>query len=126
MAISHDDCTPFLSATLLNIEKPPVTVARLRTAILNQLQNAPGTGSITRTIHEVKAPTFQDSGLDVGWIHYSERRTPAWYAGDDLEEKHHHSVFIVKKAELWLFPILPCATRSLPTSEKGRSSSSKA
>jgi hypothetical protein len=67
---------------------------------LGRLQNAAGTDSVARTIHEVKTPTFREGGLDVGWIHYSETRTPAWYAGDDLHEKHHHSIFIVKKAEL--------------------------
>jgi hypothetical protein len=48
----------------------------------------------------VKAPTFNAGGLDVGWMHYSERRTPAWYAGRGLDETHHHSIFIVKKGEL--------------------------
>jgi hypothetical protein len=99
LAISHDDCTPFVSTTLLSIEKPPVTVARLRAEILNYLRNATG-GSVTRTIHEVKAPTFSTGSLDVGWIHYSETRSPAWYAGGDLVETHHHSIFIVKKGEL--------------------------
>src|SRR5262249_43334560 len=99
LAISHDDCTPLLSATLLIIEKPPVTVARLRTEILNHLRNATG-GSVTRTVHDVKAPTFSAGDLEVAWIHYSETRSPAWYAGGGLEETHHHSIFILKKAEL--------------------------
>src|SRR6266536_2544193 len=99
MPISHDDCTPFLSATLFSIEQPPVTVARLRTEILIHLRNATG-GSVTRTIHGVKAPTFRAGGLDVGWIHYSETRKPAWYAGRNLDETHHHSMFIVKKGGL--------------------------
>jgi hypothetical protein len=63
MAISHGDCTPFLSVTLLRIEKPPVTVGRLRSEILTHLRNATGV-SITRTIHEVKAPTFSACRLD--------------------------------------------------------------
>jgi hypothetical protein len=97
MTISHDVCTPFLSATLLNIENPPITVDRLRREMLNQLKNATG-GGIARAIHEVKDQIFRDGGVDVGWIHYSETRSPAWYdGGGDLNETRHHSIFIVKK-----------------------------
>jgi hypothetical protein len=100
MAISHDDCAPFVSVTLLNVGKPPVTVARLRTSILGRLQKPAATGSITRMIRQVKAPNFREGGLEVGWIHYSETRPPGWYRGSDLNETHYHSVFIVKKGEL--------------------------
>jgi len=96
MAISHDVCTPFLSATLLNVETPPITVDGLRREMRNQLKNATG-GGVTRAIHEVKDPIFRTSGVDVGWIHFSETRSPAWYAGGDLDETHHHSIFILKK-----------------------------
>jgi hypothetical protein len=99
MPISHDVCNPFLSATLLTIEKPPVTTAGLRRELLNRLQNAAGDG-VTRTVHKIKAPTFRDGGLDVGWIHYSETRSPPWYAGRDLDETHHHCIFVLKREKL--------------------------
>ena len=99
MPISHKACTPFLSATLLSIEKPKVTAAGLRGELVDRLRNAAPEG-VTRTIHTVKAPTFRDGGLDVGWIHYSEKRSPPWCAGGDLKEMHHHSIFILRKEQL--------------------------
>ena len=99
MPISHEACTPFLSTTLLNIEKLQVTVGGLRNELSNHLQNVAGE-NVVRTTHKVKAPTFRDGGLDIGWIHYSETRSPPWYAGNDLEETYHHSIFVLTKGKI--------------------------
>jgi hypothetical protein len=102
VAISHDDCAPFQSATLLRIEESPATVAVVRNAIVAQLKKTEAdiNASVRRTIHKVDAPTFKDGGVNVGWIHYSETRSPAWYGGNDLTETRQHVVFIVQKDDL--------------------------
>lgn len=103
MAISHDNCAPFLSATFLRIARRPTPVATIRNAIATELKNktAGDKGvSVRRTIRKVDSPTFKDGSVDIGWIHYSESRRPAWYLGDDLTETREQVIFIVCKGDL--------------------------
>lgn len=101
MPISIDECAPYLSTTLLRIEKTPApSVSALREAIVSQLnknsesRRAP---PLRRTIHRVDRPIFRKGAMDVAWLHYSEARPPAWYIGKDLKEERHHVVFLARK-----------------------------
>jgi hypothetical protein len=100
MAVSHNDCAPFLSLTLLRHARPAPSIADLRRAILDHLKKGIGISSVSRTVHAVNRPTFRDGNIDVGWIHYTETRPPAWYLAADLTETHQHSIFILTRGDL--------------------------
>lgn len=125
--ISHAQCAPYLSATLLKIENgPTVRVAQLREAMVELLprvhQSRKDIG-LRREVHKVVSPIFKDRTVDVAWLHYSEIRPPAWYSGGDLEEKRHHVVFLVKKADIIaLIPSDPAFRASVVTEIRKRRS----
>jgi len=102
--ISHDQCAPYLSTTLLKTEKAPAPkVSMLRQAIVAQIRKGSGTSRaapVQRKIHKVAPSDFKHGAVDVAWIHYSEIRPPAWYLGNDLKEERHHVVFLAQKSGL--------------------------
>jgi hypothetical protein len=120
VAISHEHCAPFLSSTLLAIERNGTTVVTVREAIVAGLRKSSDIGrdsSIHRKIQKIDRPTFKHGGVNVAWIHYLEVRPPAWYAGNDLREERHHVVFIAQKSGLISLTFSDPALRSSVVSE---------
>ena len=99
MAISYDDCRPYLSATLFritnnadgllkNLKKD--IIAELRAGVLPKNE----TSSATRSFVAVEDPSDAPDGMHLTWLAYDEKRPPAWYAQDDLKNTLHHLVVI--------------------------------
>jgi hypothetical protein len=101
VAISPEDCAPYLSITLLRIEKNPASnLSELHEAIVARLKDnseARKPAPVQRRIHKTKRSAFKQGARNVAWIHYSEIRPPPWYRGKDLKEERHHVVFLVQK-----------------------------
>jgi hypothetical protein len=104
LPISHDQCAPYLSTTLLRVKKDPaLNISALREAIIAHLKKNSEAGKgapVHRKIHKVEPSAFKHGTMDVAWIHYSEVRPPAWYLGSDLKEERHHVVFLAQKRGL--------------------------
>jgi hypothetical protein len=120
VAISHEHCTPYLSTTLLRIERSGLTAATVREAIVAELKKSSDTdrdGSIRKKIQKVDHPVFKHGEVNVAWILYSEVRRPAWYIGNDLREERHHVVFVAQKSDLFSLTFSDPALRSSVVSE---------
>lgn len=99
MAISHDDCRPYLSATLYRItnnvngllhDLRKDIIAELRANVFPKNKAS----SATRTFSTLEDPAETPDGMQLTWLTYGERRPPAWYAQDDLKNTLHHLVVI--------------------------------
>jgi hypothetical protein len=99
MAISHDDCRPYLSATLFRItnnadgllnDLRKDIIAELRASVLPKNESS----SATRSFSTVDDPAEAPDGMQLTWLAYDEKRPPAWYAQDDLKNTLHHLVVV--------------------------------
>lgn len=128
MPISHDQCAPYLSTTLLKINgnRAP-SVKTLRKAVVTQLERGSKQGnapSARREIHKVNSEVFKRGDLRVAWVHYSEKRPPPWYIGDDLDEVRHHIVILARKGDIVALTLSDPAFRATLVAEVQRSSQS--
>lgn len=96
MAISYDQCAPYLAATLLRPRQAQLpAAAAVHAAIVERLKESQGKDTaVRRRFFKVDALVTHPN-LDIAWAHYSEMRPPPWYVGDELEEEHHHVFFVV-------------------------------
>lgn len=99
MAISYDDCRPYLSATLFRItnnangllkDLKKDIIAELRASVLPKNEAS----SATRSFSTVADPAEPPDGMQLIWLAYDEKRPPAWYAQDDLKNTLHHLVVV--------------------------------
>lgn len=105
MAISHEDCTPFLSATLFRAEDQLDGLAgQLRRAITRALREQfVGSNRLNPPDRVFSTPgdsEFNEGSLDVAWFHYAERRPPPWCADGALRDTSHHIVVVCHKGPL--------------------------
>ncbi|WP_216822463.1 hypothetical protein [Pseudophaeobacter sp. EL27] len=105
MPISHDDCRPYLSATLFRIttnteillgDLKKDIIAVLRASVLPKNEAS----SATRSFSTVGDPEELPGGLELTWLAYDEKRPPAWYARDDLKNTLHHLVVISSREDV--------------------------
>lgn len=105
MAISHTDCTPYLSATLFRVGgQNEGFAAKVRKAVADALKPTPAQANrpppITRRFSTPVPPDDPPEGMQIAWLHYEEKRPPAWYTGNDLKDTYHHLTIVCRKGEL--------------------------
>ncbi|WP_217356594.1 hypothetical protein [Ruegeria atlantica] len=99
MAISYEDCRPYLSATLFRItnnaddllnDLRKDIIAELRASVLPKNESS----TATRSFSTVSDPAETPDGMQLTWLAYEEKRPPAWYSDDDLKNTLHHLVVV--------------------------------
>ena len=123
MAISYDDCRPYLSATLfritnnadglLNDIKKDI-IAELRASVFPKNESS----SAMRSFSTVNDPAEAPEGMQLTWLTYDEKRPPAWYAKDDLKNTLHHLVVVSALEDV----LSICCTDSAARQTIGRTS----
>lgn len=100
MTISASNCKPYVSVTLFKLsnEKKDFLKA-LRKDLKTELQPS-DTGSTSRQFLKFQEPEGILHGLSATWIKYEERRPPAWYAMNDLQNSNHHIVVLIVQGSL--------------------------
>lgn len=116
LKISHEDCAPFLSTTLIKLSDSRANVAAVRGTILGELKSNAGSGT-RRRISKVDNPTWRQGQTRIGLIHYSEIRPPAWYLGEDLKDERHHIIVLIEKSGLISITFSEPAFRKLVVAE---------
>lgn len=105
MAISHNDCTPYLSATLFRLDREDgQVVTQLRQSISDVLADTEShSGCFIFLEREIVRPIprkLTRGGLDIAWFYYLERRPPPWYAANELSDLYHHIAIVCRKGRL--------------------------
>jgi hypothetical protein len=125
MVLSHNKCTPYLSATLFRIDREDnALTGQLRRAIAEILKT-PGNrvnppNLVQRRISTPSPSEFTEQDVDIAWFHYSERRPPPWYAETDLKDTLHHLIIIGRKAMLVSISFSDSAARNTVLREIGK------
>ena len=88
MALSSDQCTPYLSVSLYRAANgEAVASSELLTAIRDLARdNADKKGTERPRFPAVQDPSIESHGTTVAWAYYVEKRSPSWYAGEGIAD----------------------------------------
>lgn len=83
------------------VGEPAPSIGAICKAVTDGVRQLSDFGPIvSRKVAKVPDPIFEHGGAQVGWLHYSETRRPAWYQGNELTEERQHAVFIMLRGTI--------------------------
>lgn len=103
MALSSDQCTPYLSVSLYRAANgEAVASSELLTAIRDLARdNADKKGAERPRFPGVQDPFIESDGTTIAWTHYVEKRSPSWFAGEGVTDTLNQLVIVAKRGDLY-------------------------
>ncbi|WP_260690618.1 sugar phosphate isomerase/epimerase [Rhizobium leguminosarum] len=103
MALSSDQCTPYLSVSLYRAANgEAVASSELLTAIRDLARdNADKKGAERPRFPAVQDPFIESDGTTIAWAHYVEKRSPSWFAGEGVTDTLNQLVIVAKRGDLY-------------------------
>jgi len=103
MALSSDQCTPYLSVSLYRAANgEAVASSELLTAIRDLARdNADKKGAERPRFPAVQDPFIESDGTAIAWAHYVEKRSPSWFAGEGVTDTLNQLVIVAKRGDLY-------------------------
>lgn len=102
MALSSDQCTPYLSVSLYKATGGAVASSELLTAIRDLARdNADKKGTERPRFPAVQDPSIESHGTTVAWAHYVEKRSPSWYAGEGIADTLNQLIIVASRGDLY-------------------------
>lgn len=105
MAVSFDQCAPYLSVSLCKakIRKSPTPNA-LIDGIRDVSKEYADKKDLDRPrFMAAKTPAVKKDGTVFAWAHYVEKRPPSWFIGDDVSDVLNHFVVVAQRDSLYAF-----------------------
>ncbi|MBO9463161.1 MULTISPECIES: hypothetical protein [Stappiaceae] len=101
MAISSGQCSPYLSVSLF----AAVGAAPVASAILARIKTLAKETADQKELERPRFTTVEDpdievAGTAISWAHYSVKRPPSWFSGDELQDIAHHLIVVAKRANI--------------------------
>ncbi|WP_164900340.1 hypothetical protein, partial [Mesorhizobium sp. M7A.F.Ca.US.001.02.1.1] len=103
MALSNDQCTPYLSLSLYKAAGDVrAEVGALLAAISDASKELADHKELERPrFHSPENPEVEKDGTVIGWVHYVEKRPPTWFTGDGLTDLLNHVIIVAKREQLY-------------------------
>lgn len=103
MALSSDQCTPYLSVSLYRAANgEAVASSELLTAIRDLARdNADKKGTERPRFPAVQDPSIESDGTAIAWAHYVEKRSPSWFAGEGITDTLNQLIIVAKRGGLY-------------------------
>lgn len=102
MALSSDQCTPYLSVSLYKATGGAVASSELLTAIRDLARdNADKKGTERPRFPAVQDPSIESHGTTVAWAYYVEKRSPSWYAGEGIADTLNQLIIVASRGDLY-------------------------
>ncbi|MCV3768212.1 sugar phosphate isomerase/epimerase [Rhizobium sp. TRM95796] len=102
MALSSDQCTPYLSVSLYRATGDAVASSELLTAIRDLARdNADKKGTERARFPAVQDPSIESDGTTVAWAHYVEKRSPSWYVGEGVADTLNQLIIVASRGDLY-------------------------
>lgn len=103
MAISSDQCTPYLSVTLYRATNEQVIgPSDLITAIRDLAkENAEKKGKERPRFPSVLDPSIEVDGTTLALAHYVEKRAPSWFIGEGITDTLNQLIIVAKRGNLY-------------------------
>lgn len=103
MAVSSDQCTPYLSVSLYRaVNGEAVASSELLTAICDlSRDNADKKGSERPRFPAVQDPSIESDGTTIAWAHYVGKRSPSWFAGEGVTDTLNQLIIVAKRGDLY-------------------------
>lgn len=102
MALSSDQCTPYLSVSLYKATGGAVASSELLTAIRDLARdNADKKGTERPRFPAVQDPSIESHGTTVAWAYYVEKRSPSWYAGEGIADTLNQLIIVARRGDLY-------------------------
>jgi len=102
MAISSIDCAPYLSLSLFKIidGQDPQPSNLLREIRTFATEAADKKGLDKPKFPAPTDPEIVADGSNIAWVHYTEKRPPSWFLGEELNDSRNHLIFVVRRGQL--------------------------
>jgi hypothetical protein len=103
MAISSDQCTPYLSVTLYRATNEQVIGPSDLIAAIRDLakENAEKKGKERPRFPSVLDPSTEADGTTLALAHYVEKRAPSWFIGEGITDTLNHLIIVAKRGNLY-------------------------
>lgn len=102
MALSSDQCTPYLSVSLYRATGGAVASSELLSAVRDLARdNADKKGTERPRFPAVQDPSIESHGTTVAWAHYVEKRSPSWYAGEGIADTLNQLIIVASRGDLY-------------------------
>lgn len=102
MALSSDQCTPYLSVSLYRATGGAVASGELLSAVRDLARdNADKKGTERPRFPAVQDPSIESHGTTVAWAHYVEKRSPSWYAGEGIADTLNQLIIVASRGDLY-------------------------
>lgn len=102
MALSSDQCTPYLSVSLYRATGGAIASSELLTAIRDLARdNAEKKGTERPRFPAVQDPSIESDGTTVAWAHYVEKRSPSWYVGEGIADTLNQLIIVANRGDLY-------------------------
>ncbi len=103
MAISSDDCTPYLSLSLFKaVEGKDTTPKALLAAIRDIAKDVAEKRELEKPKFSTPAdPELDTDGTSIAWTYYIEKRPPSWLAEGELQDVRNHLIVVAKRGDLY-------------------------
>lgn len=103
MALSSDQCTPYLSVSLYKaVNGEAVAPSELLAAIRDLArENADKKGMERPRFPTVQDPSIESDGTTIAWAHYVEKRSPSWFAGEGITDTLNQLIIVAKRGDLY-------------------------
>lgn len=98
MAISSRQCSPYLSVSLFKVigDAAPATGIVLERIKEQAKEAAEQKGLEKPRFSNVADPETEVGDTSLSWVHYSIKRPPSWFSGDDINDITHHLIVVAK------------------------------
>ncbi|MCV9947508.1 hypothetical protein [Rhizobium sp. BT-175] len=103
MALSSDQCTPYLSVSLYRAANGEAVASRELLAAIRDLarDNADKKGAERPRFPAVQDPFIESDATTIAWAHYVEKRSPSWLAGEGVTDTLNQLVIVAKRGHLY-------------------------
>lgn len=105
MAVSFDQCAPYLSVSLCKAKagKSP-TPGDLINGIREVSKEIADRKDLDRPRYvAAENPLVEKDGTIFAWVHYVEKRPPSWFTGDGVTDILNHLVVVAQRGSLYAF-----------------------
>lgn len=103
MALSSDQCTPYLSVSLYRAATgEAIPSSELLSSIRDLARdNADKKGGERPRFPAVQDPFIESDGTTIAWAHYVEKRSPSWFAGEGVTDTLNQLIIVAKRGDLY-------------------------
>lgn len=118
MPVEAADCTPYLSGVLFRSDEgtvPAVQAVRdaIKTILEDNAEQSSGKNEKSREFLKANPDSGTMDGLSWALLHYSETRSPPWYAGDDVKDTVQNLVVVSSAGNITKLAFSDNAVRNL-------------